>query len=176
MENVDHTTLSSSGSPERPAKVWNNHLLQSRVWRFWHHLGFCLTDTTDSALLLPPGWTSSAPKTALSHGGWYWYFYGLTRGRTLCSAGVCVTDIAPTNLQLLKTTRPLQSLSILMTSVSQWTSNLVDSLWATGKQRIISGPLRWSLAISIICIFGFMSYCRNRDLPFVIFPQLPWTF
>lgn len=156
--------LSSSGSPERPAQVWTNHLLQSSM-KVWHHLGFCLTDTTEPYCchLAEPHRLQVCIKSQ-----WFWCFYGLT----LCSAGVCVKDITPTNLQLLKTiTR--QSLSILMTSVSQWTSNKPMSHWkAVHHVR----PLLWSLIISIICIFAFMSHCRNRDLPFIIFPQLPWTF
>lgn len=135
------------------------------VWRF----DTILVSASQTPLSLTAAtWLNLISSQVCINSRWFWYFYGLT----LCSAGVSVKDITPTNLQLLKTiTR--QSLSILMTSVSQWTSNKPMSHW---KAVYHVRPLLWSLTISIICIFGFMSYCRNRDLPFVIFPQLPWTF
>lgn len=139
--------LSSSGSPEGPAKVWNNHLLQSSMkvltpsWFLPHrHHSLSLTAATWLNLI------GSHPKTALTHGGSYWYFYGLTCGRTLCSPGVCVKDTAPTALQLLKTHHKAIAI-VVHTATNDFCQpvnfkqdfvHLVDNQWATGKSSVSS--------------------------------------
>lgn len=144
MENVDHTTLSSSGSPERPAKVWNNHLLQSSMkvltpsWFLPHrHHWLSLTAATWLNLIGSQDCIKSWWLVLVLLWSDVWPYL------VLCW---CLTDIAPTNLQLLKTTRPLQSLSILMTSVSLWTSNeTLCTLWTA------YGPLESSVSSPVHC-------------------------
>lgn len=123
---VDHAL--QFGSPERPAQMWTNHLLQSSM-KVWHHLGFCLTDTTDSALLLPPGWTSSAPKSALTHGGF---------GTSMVWPCALLVSVWKILLQLICSCwKPSQG-----NRCPYWwllsASELQTSLWATGKQCIMS--------------------------------------